>query len=75
MQAIEFGVPFEMLVVPSIGSSAMSKSRRTRHPGPEMFAFENSRRVVLDPLADHDFAADVHQIEHPADRIARRRVG
>ncbi len=40
-----------------------------------MFAFENAGRVVLDPFADHDLAADVHEIEHPADGVARGRVG
>ena len=53
----------------------MSNWRRTRQPGPELFAFENAGRVILDPLADHDLAADVHQIEHPAHRVAGRRVG
>src|SRR4030095_14562344 len=49
--------------------------RRARAPHPELFAFENTGRIVLDPFADHDFAADVHQIEHPANRIAGRVVG
>src|SRR5207253_11046460 len=43
-------------------------------PGAELFPFENSRRVILDSLADHHFAADVHEIEHAADGIARCRV-
>ena len=40
-----------------------------------MFAFENSRRVIFDPFADHDFAADVHEVEHAAHCVAGRRVG
>ena len=75
MQLIEFGAPFEMLVVPSIGSSAISNCGEPGQPRPELFAFENAGRVVLDSLADHDLAADVHEIEHPAHRIAGRRVG
>ena len=49
--------------------------RRARQPHAELFAFENAGRVVLDPFADHDFAADVHEVEHPANRIAGRGVG
>ena len=49
--------------------------RRAREPRAELFAFENARCVVLDPFADHDLAADVHQVEHPANGIAGRRVG
>ncbi len=49
--------------------------RRARQPHPELFAFENTGRVVLDPFADHDFAADVHEVEHPADRVAGGVVG
>jgi hypothetical protein len=71
MQLIEFGAPLEMLVVPSIGSMAMSNW----NPGAELFAFENARCLVLDSFADHDFAANVHQIEHAAHRVARSRVG
>src|SRR5262249_30193471 len=48
--------------------------RRTRNPCPELFAFENSRRFVLDSLANDDFAADVHKIEHAAHGVTRRRV-
>ena len=51
------------------------KFRRTGIPRAELFAFENARRFILDSLADHHFAADVHQIEHAADRIAGCRVG
>src|SRR5216117_34000 len=49
--------------------------RRTWNPGAELFAFENSGRVILDSLADHDFAADVHEIEHAAHRVAGSCVG
>ena len=49
--------------------------RRARNPGAELFAFENSRRIVLDPFADDYLAADVHQIEHAAHGVARSRVG
>src|SRR5205823_944923 len=49
--------------------------RRTWNPGAELFAFENARRFVLDSLTDHDFAADVHQIEHAAHRVAGSCVG
>src|SRR5262249_36782812 len=50
------------------------KFRRTGIPGAEMFAFENARRVILDSLTDHYFAADVDKIEHAADGVARCRV-
>jgi len=40
-----------------------------------LFAFENARRFILDSFANHDLAADVHQIKHAAHRIASRRVG
>ena len=49
--------------------------RRSGQPGAELFAFENSGRVVLDPFADHDFAADVHEIEHAAHRVAGGGIG
>ena len=75
MQLIEFGAPLEIFVVPSIGSMAMSKFRRTGIPRAELFAFENSRRFVLDSLADNHFAADVHEIEHAADGVAGCRIG
>ena len=75
MQVIELGAPLAMFVVPSIGSSAMSNCGAPGQPHPELFALENTGRVVLDPFADHDFAADVHQVEHPANRIAGRSVG
>jgi hypothetical protein len=39
-----------------------------------LLAFKNARRVVLDPFTDDDLAADVHEIEHPAHRVARRLV-
>ena len=45
--------------------------RRPGHPCAELFAFENAGRIILDPLADDDFAADVHKIEHAPHRIAR----
>ena len=48
---------------------------RSRQPRPQLFAFKNSRRVVLDALADDDLAADVHEIEHSAHGIARRVIG
>ena len=51
------------------------KLRRTGNPCPELFALENAGRFVLDPFANDDFPADVHQIEHAAHGIARRRVG
>jgi hypothetical protein len=40
-----------------------------------LFAFKNARGVVLDSLADHDFAANIHEVEHAADRIAGRGIG
>ena len=49
--------------------------RRTRKPRAELFAFKNSRRVVLDSFADDDFAADVHQVEHAAHGVAGGGVG
>ena len=67
---MEFGAPLEMLVVPSIGSMRDIELRRTWNPRAELFAFENSRRIVLDAFADHDLAADVHQIEHAAHGVA-----
>ena len=48
--------------------------RRARQPGAELFAFENSRRFILDSLADHNFAANVHEIEHAAHGVAGRRI-
>ena len=39
-----------------------------------MIAEKNAGRVVLLPLADDDLAADVHEVEHSVDRIARRAV-
>ena len=74
MQLIEFGMPFEMLVVPSIGSMRDVERRRAGHPGAELFAFENPGRVVLDSLADHDFATDVHEIEHSTHRVTGRLI-
>ena len=53
----------------------MSNCGAPGQPHAELFAFENSGRVILDPFADHDFAADVHKIEHPADRVAGGGVG
>ena len=50
MQLIEFGAPFEMLVVPSIGSIAMSNWGVPGQPRPELFAFKYPRGVVLDPF-------------------------
>src|SRR4029077_1888764 len=49
--------------------------RRTGHPRAQLFAFENTWRVVLDSFANDDFAADVHQIEHAAHGVAGCRVG
>src|SRR5207244_6742936 len=49
--------------------------RRARNPGAELFAFKNTGGFVFDSFADDDFAANVHQIEHTAHRIARRRIG
>src|SRR4029077_1892730 len=46
----------------------------TRVPRAEVFAFENTGRVILDSFADHDFAADLHEIEHAADSVARCRI-
>jgi hypothetical protein len=40
-----------------------------------LFAFEDSGRFVLHAFADHDFTANVHEIEHSAHRIACRRIG
>ena len=75
MQLIEFGAPLEIFVVPSIGSIAMSNCGAPGQPRAELFAFENAGRVVLDSFADHDFAADVHEIEHAAHGVAGGRVG
>src|ERR1043166_3892493 len=44
---------------------------RTGIPGAELFSFENARRFVLHPFADHDFAADVYELDHAAYRVAR----
>src|SRR4029077_14975475 len=49
--------------------------RRTGDPRAQLFAFENTWRVVLDSFANDDFAADVHQIEHAAHGVAGCRVG
>src|SRR5205814_2863188 len=49
--------------------------RRAGKPGAELFAFKNSGRVVFDPFTDHDFAANVHEVEHAAHRVAGGRVG
>ena len=49
--------------------------RRAREPHPELLALENTWGVVLDPFADHDLAADVHKVEHPADRVAGGGIG
>jgi hypothetical protein len=43
-------------------------------PGAKMFAFKYSRCVILDPLTDDHLAANVHQIEHSPDRVARGSV-
>jgi hypothetical protein len=40
-----------------------------------VFSLKDSRGVILDPFADHHFSANVHEVEHPADRIAGRCVG
>ena len=74
MQLIEFGAPLEMLVVPSIGSSAMSNGGEPGSQVPSCSPLKMPGRVVLDPFADHDLAADVHEIEHPAHRVAGRRI-
>ena len=50
------------------------KASLRRRPCAELFAFENSRRVVLDSIADNNFAADVHEIEHAAHGVAGCRV-
>ena len=75
MQVIEFGAPLAMLVVPSIGSSAMSNCGAPGSHIPSCSPLKMPGRVVLDSFADHDFAADVHEIEHPADRVAGGGVG
>ena len=64
-----------MLVVPSMGSSAMSNFTRARPPRAEVFALEDARGLVLDPLADDDLAADVDEVEHPAHGVAGGLVG
>src|SRR5262249_31668965 len=51
------------------------KLRRTGIPRAELFAFENARRFILDSFTDHDFAADVYEIEHAAHRVASSRIG
>ena len=51
------------------------KLRRTGNPRPEMFAFKNAGRFVLDAFANDDFAANIHEIEHAAHGVAGRRIG
>src|SRR5580704_14800651 len=41
-----------------------------RHPGTKTFPFENPRSIILDPLSDDHFAANIHQIKHASDRVA-----
>src|SRR5439155_1553543 len=48
---------------------------RAGNPCPKLLAFENSRGFVLHSFADHDFAADVHQVEHSAHRVACGSIG
>ncbi len=43
-------------------------------PGAKMFPFEDPGSIILDPLPDDHLAANVHQIEHSPDRIARGSV-
>ena len=43
-------------------------------PGAKMFPFENPRSIVLDSLTDDHLAANVHQIEHAPNRVARGSV-
>src|SRR6266704_3263819 len=47
----------------------------TGEPGAELLALKNSGRFILDALTNHDFAANVHQIEHAAHRVAGGRIG
>ncbi len=49
--------------------------RRPGNPSSELFAFEDTRRFVFYSFADHHLAADVHEIEHAAHGVARRRIG
>src|SRR4029077_4654097 len=49
--------------------------RRTGNPRAELFAFENTWRVVLDSFAYDPFAADVHKTEQAAHGGAGSRVG
>ncbi len=49
--------------------------RRAGQPGAELFALENSGGVVLYAFADHDLAANVHEIEHSAHRVAGGGIG
>ena len=41
----------------------------------DAFADEKSGCFILDSLADHDFAADVHHVEHTTNRVTRVVVG
>ena len=75
MQLMAFGRPRPTFVVPSTGSRAISNRGASAAPGADAFALEQPRRLVLDALADDDFAANIHQIEHAANRIAGRGIG
>ena len=75
MQVIEFGAPLAMLVVPSIGSSAMSNCGAPGIHVPSCSPLKMPGASSLMPFADHDFAADVHEIEHPANRVAGGGIG
>src|SRR5262249_48665974 len=50
-------------------------ARRARQPLAELLPLEEAGGVVLDPLPDDDLAADRHEVEHAADRIAGGAVG
>jgi len=69
MQLIEFGAPLEMLVVPSIGSMAISNCGE---PGIQV---PSCSPLKMPGASNDDFAADIHQIEHAAHGVAGSRVG
>src|SRR5439155_1150851 len=38
-------------------------------PGPKMFSFEYAGSIIFNSFADNHLSTNVHQIEHPANRV------
>jgi hypothetical protein len=42
----------------------------SRQPGAKMLTLEDSGSIILDPLANHHLAANIHKVKHAPNRVA-----